>query len=364
MIGQLIGQAGLVVAMALACWALPAWGLKKLLPVLSGPDLSVRNYRGRTITTGLGVVWLLWAAGLFLAAGGAPGVVGLTAAAAHGSSPFGGVSISRLWPSGALPMVALVLAAFAFGLIDDLLGDGTAKGFRGHLGALRRGRLTTGALKLVGIGAASAFAASRVLSGTMSWRPELHSGWGGAAAWWVDWALATIVIALSANLVNLMDLRPGRALKVYGAGSLAAIAGLQFLSTHAIYSSQVVLGFSGTRWIETTGGAIGLVLLALGPLLAVWPHDLGERGMLGDAGANAAGALAGYLAVAALPGWWYLALAAALLLALNLASEQVSFSEVIERNGLLSWLDSLGRVREKGRAIAEAAGEAEIRDRS
>jgi len=37
------------------------------------------------------------------------------------------------------------------------------------------------------------------------------------------------------------------------------------------------------------------LIVLLGPVAAVWRYDLGERAMLGDAGANAAGALAGMM---------------------------------------------------------------------
>jgi hypothetical protein len=64
--------------------------------------------------------------------------------------------------------------------------------------------------------------------------------------------------------------------------------------------------------------------------------------MLGDMGANAAGALAGWLLASVLPPWG-LALAAAVVVALTLASERVSFSAVIERTDALRALDRLGR---------------------
>ncbi|HEX8007743.1 MAG TPA: hypothetical protein VF482_15105, partial [Trebonia sp.] len=50
---------------------------------------------------------------------------------------------------------ALALAgagAAAFGVYDDLAGSGKRRGLRGHLGALAHGEVTTGAVKLGGIG--------------------------------------------------------------------------------------------------------------------------------------------------------------------------------------------------------------------
>ena len=113
---------------------------------------------------------------------------------------------------------------------------------------------------MAGIGAAAAVAA--VLT---------RRGRGPGAI--VDGVLTTGLVAGTANLVNLLDLRPGRAGK---AADLAAAA--------------------------TLGGpAGGLVAGPLGATLAVLPEDLGERVMLGDAGANAVGALLG-LRLAAVPG--------------------------------------------------------------
>ncbi|MYY85832.1 hypothetical protein GT044_32045, partial [Streptomyces sp. SID335] len=77
---------------------------------------------------------------------------------------------------------------------DDVAGAGDPRrGFRAHLGALRNGELTSGAVKLFGISAAG-LAAGALLKE----RP-------------VDRVLAGVVIAGTAHLVNLVDVRPGQA---------------------------------------------------------------------------------------------------------------------------------------------------------
>jgi len=93
-------------------------------------------------------------------------------------------------------LVAAATGAAAFGGYDDIAGSGDRRGFRGHLGALAHGEVTTGAVKIGGIGATGVAAAALD---------------GGPA---VDVVLNSALIASSANLLNLFDLRPGRALKV------------------------------------------------------------------------------------------------------------------------------------------------------
>lgn len=350
MIARMTVQVLSVLATAAACWAFPRWGTDRLLPALDRSGRGVINYRGRTITYGLGVVWLLWAGGALLAGALAGGVYELIRVATAEGDPLKWLFSDGFWPQRAGTMISLVLAAFGFGLVDDLFGDRSVRGFRGHLGELFRGRLTTGALKVLGIGAASAFAAASITMASMASRTELRTGgWQGALSWWGTFVLATLVIALSANLVNLMDLRPGRALKVYALIATVGAAGIQATwSRQAFAPSREYLGaMLSAPWIEWAGSTAGLLLLVLGPVLAVWRHDLGERGMLGDAGANAAGALGGYLLASSLP-FWGLAVAAAFLLALNLAPERVSYTEVIESSSLLRYLDRLGRLRDSG----------------
>jgi hypothetical protein len=197
--------------------------------------------------------------------------------------------------------------AAAFGGYDDLAGDGDRRGFRGHLGALAEGEVTTGAVKLGGIGGTGLVAAAIL---------------GGAPA---DVAINAGLVAGGANLLNLFDLRPGRAIKVaLASGTLLAAAAP---ARHG----------AGTRQ-----GAGQAVAAPLGAALALLGEDLGERAMLGDAGANALGALLGVAAAASLSRPARVALLTGIA-SLTAASEKVSFTAVIERTPALRWLDMLGR---------------------
>nr|WSY55971.1 hypothetical protein OG999_41430 [Streptomyces sp. NBC_00886] len=150
-----------------------------------------------------------------------------------------------------------VLAAGACGGYDDVVGAGDPRrGFRAHLGALRDGEVTSGAVKLFGISAAG------LVAGTLlEERP-------------VDKVLAGVVIAGAAHFVNLVDVRPGRAV-----GAVLAL---------------------GAPGLLRRGPGAELAAAAIGAAVAVLPDDLGERAMIGDAGAHALGAALGAAVVA---GW-------------------------------------------------------------
>ncbi|MGW7367406.1 hypothetical protein ACWGI8_29280, partial [Streptomyces sp. NPDC054841] len=137
-----------------------------------------------------------------------------------------------------------VLAAGACGAYDDVAGD-DRRGFRAHLGALRQGEVTSGAVKLFGIGAAGLLAGA-----AMKERP-------------VDKVLAGVVIAGTAHFVNLVDVRPGRA-------------------------ALTVLGLAAPGLPR---GPLAAAPLAAAATVAA--DDLGESTMLGDTGAHALGAALG-----------------------------------------------------------------------
>ena len=185
-----------------------------------------------------------------------------------------------------LPLVGSVAALGApsvvpvavIGLVDDLW-SGPERGFRAHL----RAGATTGTLKLVAIPLWAL------------WRTRSPSG--------------AVLVALSANLLNQLDTRPGRALKAFLLGSLALRG-------------------------RPRGALAVAVLLA--------PYDHREMTMLGDAGSNAFGAVLGLESVRRLTGLRRMSAIAALA-AVTLAGDRRSLGALIESTPVLGAFDALGR---------------------
>lgn len=242
----------------------------------------------------------------------------------------GAATASLLTPGvpGRVRAAAAIAAAGAgaLGAYDDLAGSGSSRGFKGHLSALARGEVTSGAVKLLGIGATGLVSAAVAGGGAVSGGAATEAAAGtapartrGAADTLIDGAL----IAGTANLLNLFDLRPGRAIKV---GLLAGVPALLAKPR----------GDAGPAVAAATAAA------PLGAAAALLPEDLGERAMLGDAGANALGALLGVAATTIPSRRLRLALLGGVT-ALTAASEVVSFTKVIEATPPLRRLDELGR---------------------
>ena len=179
-----------------------------------------------------------------------------------------------------LPIVGWLAAVHepvvaAIGLADDLW-SGPERGFRAHL----RARRTTGVLKLAGI-PLYGLVRTRSLS-------------------------AAAVVGLSANALNQLDTRPGRALKAYLAVAIPLGAPVRLA-----------------------------VLLA--------PYDLREMAMLGDTGANALGAVLGLNSVERITGRGRWLLIGALL-GLTALGERTSLGQLIERTPVLRRVDEWGRI--------------------
>jgi UDP-GlcNAc:undecaprenyl-phosphate GlcNAc-1-phosphate transferase len=198
-----------------------------------------------------------------------------------------------------------VLGVALLGLIDDALGRGTEastpRGWRGHARAIASGRFSTGAIKAVGALALAAYATSGLGHRDVAYVADL------------------VLLLLTTNLFNLLDLRPGRVEKVFVALLAALCIG---------------------AW---TALPLELLGIFIGPVLVCAAFTLRERAMLGDTGANLVGALAGVSLLVTLgQNGRYVALG--IVVALNLYGEFRSISRTIEGVPLLRSLDSLGRV--------------------
>jgi hypothetical protein len=195
--------------------------------------------------------------------------------------------------------LAYSLVAGCVGFADDRWGGVGERGFAGHLGALSRGRVTTGLFKVVLLGGGAVVFA------------VLTFGVGPEAL------VAAFLLAGCVNLANLFDVRPGRALKFLGVPVLV----LLLLVPH---------------------GAVLAVVGVVGGAISLFYFDLKGRIMLGDAGAAIWGAVLGYLAVTSGPGvvWWVAGVA---IVGLTAVAEFSSISRVIEEVGALRRLDLWGR---------------------
>lgn len=231
-------------------------------------------------------------------------------AAAIGASV--GAAAGTRKPAHAAAALAAGLGAGAVGLYDDMVGarpQHQAKGLKGHLSALTEGRVTSGAIKIAGVGLAGLIAATLIDAD----RPIGRGGRWGAV---INTMLGAGLIAGTANLMNLFDLRPGRALKV---------------------TTVVTSPLSG-RGDLAGGVAAGTI----GAAAALFKEDLDEQTMLGDCGANAIGALVG-LSMAAKSGPMMRGVLLSGVTSLILASEKVSFTQVIADTPVLRELDEFGR---------------------
>lgn len=283
------------------CWLLARWGIGH-----AGERRMRVNLEGRPVPAVLG--WPVVAGG-FLALVFVLVVSELTNAhhsVNFGFRFFGDPDHGLRWidPLLIASVGVLLLGLYEAGWWDDLRGDERPRGFAGHLGALSGGAVTGGMVKLAVGGLVGVAVAAMIFEGV------------GYVWSFVPFALA---IPLGANAINLLDRAPGRALKVF------------------IVFALPLAAVGDPLWRILAAGTIGAAIVAL-------RFDLRAAAMLGDAGANPLGGLVGLGLAVNLGGsrtvLWALMF---VLLALNLASEKWSFSEVIARNRVLARLDQLGR---------------------
>lgn len=192
-----------------------------------------------------------------------------------------------------------IMTMFLAGILDDIIGNRNVSGLKGHFKSLLKGELTTGGFKaLLGgfVGVVISIAISKDI---------------------IDIVINTLIIALSTNLMNLLDLRPGRAIKVYIL--IASVLFFTLIGYHKI-----------------------LLLLILPNVLTYFKFDLKAKCMMGDTGSNVLGISIGILIVI---GYsinvritWLL-----FLIFIHILTEKYSLTKIIEKNKFLNFIDKLGR---------------------
>jgi len=274
--------AGLVVSAGLAAWLLPRWAAD-----MRRTGLVRENWRGRVLAFPTGALAI------------SVSLIALAPLAVLDDR----ADLDLLEPDLSR-WAAYLLGITLLGLLDDMLGRGaagdTARGWRGHARAVAGGRLSTGAIKAAGAVGLAAFAVS------------------GLGREWPGYLADLVLLLLTTNLFNLLDLRPGRVEKVL----LLLLAG-------------VCIGAGTLFPLELLG-------IFVGPLLVGAFLTLRERAMLGDAGANLAGAVAGVALIVTLGDDARL-IALAVVAVLTIYGEFRSISAAIEAIGPLRALDRLGR---------------------
>ena len=192
-----------------------------------------------------------------------------------------------------------MMAMFFAGALDDLIGNRNVSGLKGHFKSLFKGELTTGGFKAL-FGGFVGLVVSVCISSSI-----------------VDIIVNTLIIALSTNLMNLFDLRPGRAIKAY-------------------------LVIMIPIYITLTGYTKVFPLLILPNVLAYFNTDLKARGMMGDTGSDVLGISIGVLMALGYGIKVRLAWLVFLIL-MHLITEKFSLTKIIEKNRVLKFIDNLGR---------------------
>jgi len=278
----MIAKLLLALAAVAAAALVTRWVCGALIPSM---PVTRRNHRGIETPTGLGIAVLV---GIL---GGAFLVAFVHAVAPDSTEPA--VAL--------LAFIGIGLLGFAFGavgLYDDIAAQ-QERGWRAHVPALLRGKLTPGGLKMLA-GGAIAFV------------------FGAATATSFGWAIVdAAIIALMANVFNALDVRPGRACKAYIVGAIPL----------------AILGHALTVPLSATLGAVAAFAL----------FDLRERAMMGDAGSNAIGAILGGAVVEVHPASWFRIALLVFLVALTAVAEGPTLSAWIDRIGPLRALDRAWR---------------------
>lgn len=210
--------------------------------------------------------------------------------------------LSLFYPLGETPYIFLfgIVSISFLGLIDDLLGNRNTTGLKGHIGKLFQLQLTTGGLKAV-MGGIIAIVVMMPFGNNIF--ITIFNG---------------VIIALSTNLINLLDLRPGRAIKGY-----------------FIFAFILLAFFYNTQYIY-------LLLILTILTIVYFPIDVKAKAMMGDTGSNALGFTLGFFtAISATILVKIIVLI--FLITIHFYAERASITDFITKNRVLNFIDELGR---------------------
>lgn len=209
------------------------------------------------------------------------------------------MAIAPVMSRDAWSYIIAVLGFGILGLADDIYGTREAGGFKGHFSLLLKGRVTTGIIKVFAGGILS------LLLGLVI------AGYHPMAI-----IVNGLLIALSANTLNLLDLRPGRAVSFFWLGLIILIL---------IFPKSIFLV---------------MLLPVIIPCLYLTILDRSAKVMLGDAGSNVLGAVLG-VSFAMATGSPYKIAIIILLICIHVYAEKYSISRLIESNRILRRIDRL-----------------------
>lgn len=262
---------------SLLALAISFMSVKPLLNFLSSSGFTAKNYAGNDVPVGTGLLWG-WVLLVCTA------LIGLVGTLVADVSAF----MSELHV-----LAALVAGVTLLGFIDDSSRDINEKGFRAHVKAFLNGKLTSGLLK-----AAGGLVMSVIIAAHFTNSPLII-------------VLNALIIGLFMNFINLLDLRPGRA--------LATFMVLTNIIMIATFVNNGMLDISWNFW--------GIFLA---PATAIFLSDMRGQSMLGDTGSNTLGAILGYVTIVNFDTNIKVAVLFALL-AFNIIADRISITGALEK---------------------------------
>lgn len=249
-----------------------------IIRFLSENGITKQNYKKELIPVGTGLLF--------------PWTFVATIVVASLISKF--VGSVELYDRQVLPLTILLIGCSFTGFIDDRLSNENVRGIFNHLKFLLKGTLTSGGIKAIFGLTISLFVALFLYDDI------------------ARIAFSTLIIAFSMNAINLIDLRPGRALKTY------------------IFTALFL--FVLPLMVDSAVAPVWHFQLALiMPAIVLLSSDSRAKSMLGDTGSNALGAILGFILASNNYSLPLNGIILGALILFNLVTDRWSLSKFLER---------------------------------